>query len=117
MPWPEPESYEFSPSVATIPSRDSVSFQTNLLNCSTLFKTFDRYTPNLLFRDVVVEQDDNYPVFSGVEIILPEAVQSQCGTNIYPKLASDEERETYEKCKYLNCENTQRISNSDLVCD
>ncbi|CAL8114046.1 unnamed protein product [Orchesella dallaii] len=94
-PWPEPMSANFSISIATIGNRDSITFTSNLNNCSILNSAFNRYSPDLIFRDLPVESASGYPVFAGIEIILPSGIENQCGE--YPRLALEEERDTYEK--------------------
>lgn len=99
MVWPEPAQVQYLDNVATIPSRDAIYFQSNAVNCSILNAAFGRYSPELLFRDVPIEPAIGYPTFDGVEIILPEDIANFC--NEYPKLAGENERETYEKCKFV----------------
>lgn len=99
MVWPEPAQVQYLDNVATIPSRDAIYFQSNAVNCSILNAAFGRYSPELLFRDVTIEPAIGYPTFDGVEIILPEDIANFC--NEYPKLAGENERETYEKCKFV----------------
>ncbi|ODM95742.1 Beta-hexosaminidase subunit beta, partial [Orchesella cincta] len=94
-------SATFTTSVATIGSRDAISFTSNLNNCSILNSAFNRYSPELMFRDLQVEPVDGYPLFAGIEIVLPSGIENQCGE--YPHLASEIERDTYERYE-LNVE-------------